>query len=89
MGDNEFHLHPMFIDISYMINIYNIYIYSYYMIRSFIHSTHSFISFILHEAPARKSSMLRSGAAFAKSFAYHLARFRGRRVCFESPSRAA
>ena len=74
--------------------IHLIYIQIYtYILHRFIHS---FLSLSLSEAPARISSIFRSGAAFAKSFAYQIARFLGRKVRFgfgdserfESPSRA-
>lgn len=74
--------------------IHLIYIQIYiYILHRFIHS---FLSLSLSEAPARKSCIFRSGAAFAKSFAYQIARSLGRKVRFgfgdserfESPSRA-
>ena len=67
LDDNKFQLHPCIF--TYI--LYDLYA---YILHGFIHS---FLSLILSEAPARKSSIFRSGAACAKSFAYHLARFLG------------
>ena len=92
-GRQSIPITPMYLYI-HLIYIYKyIYIYIYYILHRFIHS---FLSLSLSEAPARKSCIFPSGAAFAKSFAYQIARSLGRKVRFgfgdserfESPSRA-